>query len=88
YQKIILKDNKLKGAILFGETKANSYINKKMEQDVDRDELRKLLELYVYKCENCGKEYDEIKMDILFKDLPDDFKCDCGASKNKFKRKE
>ncbi len=88
YQKIILKDNKLKGAILFGETKANSYVNKKMEQDVDRDELRKLLELYVYNCENCGKEYDEIKMDVLFKDLPDDFKCECGASKSRYKRKE
>jgi len=45
YQKIILKDNKLKGAILFGDKKAQSFVYSKMEQDVDREELKRLLEL-------------------------------------------
>jgi len=89
YQKIILKDNKLKGAILLGENKAIPYITKKMEEDVDKEELRKLLELYVYVCNNCGMEYDEAKMNVMFDDLPDDFKCPgCGGSKNNFRKKE
>ena len=88
YQKLVLKENKLKGAILFGETKAISYVYNKMEQDVDRNELRDLLELYIYICENCGMEYDEAVMDVLFKDLPDNFKCpNCKGSKNRFKKK-
>ena len=88
YQKLILKDNKLKGAILFGESQALSYVYKKMEQDVDREEVKRLLELYTYGCENCGNEYDESKMDIPFKNLPEDFKCKCGQTKEGFKRKE
>ena len=89
YQKLVLKDNKLKGAILFGDTKAISYVNNKMEQDVDKNELRKLLELYIYKCQNCGKEYDEAMMEILFKDLPENFKCpNCNGPKKDFKQKE
>jgi len=89
YQKLVLKDNKLKGAILFGENKAMSYVYNKMEEDVDRDELKKLLELYTYICSNCGMEYDEAKSDVLFKDLPEDFKCpECGALKDEFKIKD
>ena len=60
-----------------------------MEQDVDRDELRKLLELYIYTCQNCGKEYDEAMMEVLFKDLPENFKCpNCNGPKEDFKQKE
>ena len=88
YQKIVLKENKLKGAILFGENKAISFVYNRMEQDVDKDELRKLLELYIYVCNNCGKEYDEAKMALLFKDLPPDWKCpNCKGSKGGFKKK-
>jgi len=88
YQKLVLKDNQLKGAILFGETKALAFIYNKMEQDVSKEELRKLLQLYVYECESCGAKYDEVTQEKLFKDLPDGWKCNCGALKNKFKRKE
>ena len=88
YQKLVLKGNKLKGAILFGENKAISYVYNKMEEDVDRDELKKLLELYSYICNKCGSEYDEAKMGIQFKDLPDDFKCPgCKGPKEEFKKK-
>jgi nitrite reductase (NADH) large subunit len=88
YQKIILKDNKLKGAILFGENKAISYVYKKMEEDVDKEELRKLLDLYVYECTKCGYQYDEAKMTILFENLPKDFKCPkCGALKSQMQKK-
>ena len=88
YQKLVLKGSKLKGAILFGENKAVSYVYNKMEEDVDKEELRKLLELYIYICNNCGKEYDEAKMGILFKDLPEDFKCPgCEGTKGNFKKK-
>ena len=89
YQKLILKESKLKGAILFGENKALSFVYNKMEQDVDKEELRKLLELYIYVCNNCGKEYDESKMALLFKDLPPDWKCpNCKGSKDGFKKKD
>jgi len=88
YQKLVLKDNKLKGAILMGETKSISYVYSKLEQEVTKEELRKLLELYIYVCSNCGADYDEIRMEILFKDLPDDFKCpNCKGSKKGFKKK-
>jgi nitrite reductase (NADH) large subunit len=88
YQKLVLKGNKLKGAILFGDNKAMSYVYNKMEEDVDKEELKKLLELYSYICTNCGMEYDEAKMGILFKDLPLDWKCpNCEGSKNEFKKK-
>ncbi len=89
YQKLVLKDNKLKGAILFGENKAMPFVYNKMEEDVNRDELKKLLELYTYICSNCGMEYDEAKMDVLFKDLLQNFKCpECGAPKDEFKIKD
>ncbi|MFX1287839.1 MAG: FAD-dependent oxidoreductase [Promethearchaeota archaeon] len=85
YQKLVLKDNTLKGAILFGENKAMSFVYKKMEQDVTRKELMEILELYLYKCSNCGAEYDETKMEVLFKDLPEDWKCpNCKHSKEGF----
>jgi len=89
YQKIVLKENKLKGAILFGDSKAMSYVYNKMEQDVEKEELRRLMELYIYVCSNCGKEYDEAKMDVLFRDLPKDFKCpECNGPKDVFKIKD
>jgi len=88
YQKLVLKENKLKGAILFGDNKAMSYVYNKMEKDVDREELKKLLELYSYNCNKCGAEYDEAKMGILFKDLPSDWKCpNCKCSKKDFTKK-
>ncbi|MFX1257636.1 MAG: FAD-dependent oxidoreductase [Promethearchaeota archaeon] len=86
YKKIVLKDNKLKGAILFGEKKALSYINKKIETEVDKNELRKVMELYKWICSNCGTEYDDAKMEVLFEHLPDDWKCKCGGSKKGFKK--
>jgi nitrite reductase (NADH) large subunit len=87
YQKIVLKGNTLKGAILLGENKAISYVYSKMEEDVDKDELKKLLELYTYKCNNCGAEYDEATMGTLFKDLPSDWKCpNCNGSKEEFEK--
>jgi nitrite reductase (NADH) large subunit len=85
YQKLVLKGNKLKGAILFGDNKAMSYVYNKMEEDVDKEELKKLLELYTYICNNCGMEYDEAEMGILFKDLPPDWTCpNCKSSKKEF----
>ena len=87
YQKIILKDNKLKGAILFGDNQAQSFVYSKMEKDVDREELKRLLELYTFVCQNCSVEYDEASKGILFKNLPEDFKCKCGQSKQGFQKK-
>ena len=52
-----------------------SFVYKKMEQDVTKKELMEILELYLYKCSNCGAEYDETKMEILFENLPEDWKC-------------
>jgi len=87
YQKLIMKDNTLKGAILFGDNKAMSFVYKKMEQEVTREELMEILELYLYVCSNCGAEYDETKMEMLFKDLPEDWKCpNCKKSKEGFKK--
>ncbi|MFX1375660.1 MAG: FAD-dependent oxidoreductase [Promethearchaeota archaeon] len=88
YQKLVLKENTLKGAILFGDTKAISYVYNKMDQDVDRNELRKLLELNIYICKNCGKEYDEALMELLFKDLPENFRCpNCKGPKEDFEKR-
>jgi nitrite reductase (NADH) large subunit len=89
YQKLVLKGNKLKGAILFGENKAMSYVYNKMEEEVDRNELKRLLELYTYQCNKCGSEYDEAKMGVLFKDLPPGWECpNCKCSKKDFTKKE
>jgi len=88
YQKLVLKGNTLKGAILFGDNKAMSFVYNKMEQDVNREELRDILELYLYICSNCGSEYDETKMEVLFKDLPNNWKCpNCNHPKEGFKKK-
>ena len=89
YKKIVIKDNKLKGAILFGEKKAISYVNKNIEKDIDENELREAINLYEWICGGCGNIYDEAKMEILFKYLPDDWKCpNCKGHKNKFTKKE
>ncbi len=89
YQKLILKDNTLKGAILFGDTNAMSFVYKKMEKEVTRQELMEILELYLYKCSNCGAEYDETKMEVLFKDLPEEWKCpNCKHLKEGFNKIE
>lgn len=44
YQKFVLKDNKLKGAILFGETKSIPFVNKNINLNVNKEEINKLLE--------------------------------------------
>ena len=87
YQKLVLKDNKLKGAILFGDSNAMSFVYTKMEQEVTKKELMEILELYLYKCSNCGAEYDETKMEILFENLPEDWKCpNCKHLKEGFEK--
>jgi nitrite reductase (NADH) large subunit len=89
YQKIVLKDNKLKGAILFGDKDAVSFINKNIESEVDLKEVRKAIDAFIYKCSGCGAEYDEAKKKVSFRDLPEDFKCPkCGTPKVKFKKLE
>ncbi|MFX0033093.1 MAG: FAD-dependent oxidoreductase [Candidatus Hodarchaeota archaeon] len=89
YQKIVLKDNKIKGAILFGETKNINYVSQNMEKAINKEEVKKMLELYVWQCPSCGWEYDEAEMQVLFKDLSDDFKCvGCSGSKDEFIKKE
>ncbi|MBY9007773.1 MAG: FAD-dependent oxidoreductase [Candidatus Lokiarchaeota archaeon] len=88
YKKIILKDNKLKGAILFGEKNAVAYVNKNIEKKIeDNRELRKAINLYEWICQMCGNTYDDAKIDILFRNLPKDWKCVCGAPKDKYKNK-
>ncbi len=86
YKKIVLKDNKLKGAILFGEKKAIPYVNKNMESEIQEDELRKAVGIYKWICEECGYVYDEAKQELLYKDLPEDWKCKCGNYKDNFQR--
>ena len=88
YKKIVLKDHKLKGAILFGENNARSFVNKKMNEEVEESELREAINLYKWECSECGEIYDEAIMELMFKSLPDDWKCpNCGAPKNKFEKK-
>ena len=88
YKKIVLKDKILKGAILFGYKKAFSYVNKNIESEVNEQEIRKILELFIWECSNCGKEYDEGKMDVLFNYLPEDWKCpECKGPKEGFKKR-
>ncbi len=89
YQKIVLKDNKIKGAILFGKKDAFPFIHKNIESEVDPAEIRKALDAYIFKCQNCGAEYDEAKKGMAFNDLPEDWQCpQCGSSKDKFEKKE
>jgi len=88
YQKIVLKDNKLKGAILFGESKNLNFISQNIDKEINKEEMKKLLELYTWICPGCGWEYDEVEMQVLFKELSDDFKCvGCGGSKDEFIKK-
>jgi nitrite reductase (NADH) large subunit len=86
YKKIVLKENKLKGAILFGDKGGMPYVNKNIEKQVEEAELREAINLYKWKC-GCGAEYDDAKNEVLFKDLPDDWKCPkCGGPKSNFKK--
>ncbi len=88
YKKIVLKDNTLKGAILFGEKEAIPYVNKHIEKQINESELREAINLYKWICGGCGAEYDDAKMEILFKDLPEDWKCpNCKGPKSGFKKK-
>ena len=81
----MLKDNNLKGAILFGENKATKFVNKNLNKEVEESEVREAINLYKWKCSNCGAVYDEAVMELLFKNLSDDWKCpECNAPKNKF----
>jgi len=75
YKKIVLKDNRLKGAILFGEKEAVPYVTRNIDTQVDDAELRLAINLYEWICGGCGGVYDEAKMELLFKDLPDNWKC-------------
>lgn len=89
YKKIVIKENRLKGAIIFGEPEAIPYVNKNIEQLIKDGELREAINLYVWICRGCGNEYDEAKMELLFKDLPEDWKCPkCKTPKNGFKKQE
>jgi len=87
YKKIVLKDNKLKGAILFGEKEAIPYITRNIDTEINEDELRLAINLYEWICEGCGSIYDEAKMELLFKHLPEDWKCPkCKGPKSGFKK--
>ena len=87
YKKVVLEGNTLKGAIIMGDKKSIPYINKNIEKIIKEEELRTAIELYKWQCGGCGNIYDEGKMKLLFLNLPTEWKCDCGASKNKFVRK-
>jgi nitrite reductase (NADH) large subunit len=85
YQKIVLKDNMMKGAILFGDNKAISYVYSKMEKEVSKTELKKILRINSYKCSQCGNIFDESEQGIAFEDLPEDWRCpNCGNPKINF----
>ncbi len=89
YKKIVIKENHLKGAIIFGEKDAIPYITKNVEKLIKESELRVAINLYIWICGGCGNHYDEAKMELLFKDLPKDWKCpSCKGPKNSFKKKE
>ena len=89
YQKLVLKDNTLNGAILFGERKNVTFVSQNIETKINKDELRKMLEVYTWVCSNCGNEYDEGKMDIIFEDLEDNWTCsDCKGPKSGFEKNE
>jgi len=87
YKKVVLDGNTLKGAIIMGEKKAVPYINRNIEMVIQEEELRSAIEIYKWVCGGCANIYDEGKMKLLFLNLPEDWKCDCGASKDKFVRK-
>ena len=69
--------------------KAIPYVNKNIDKDIDENELREAINLYEWICGGCGNIYDEAKMELLFKYLPDDWKCpNCKGQKDKFTKKE
>ncbi len=87
YKKIVLKDNQLKGAILYGEKEAVPYVTRNIDSEVNEDELRLAINLYEWICGGCGNVYDEAKMELLFKHLPEDWKCPkCNNPKSGFKK--
>jgi len=89
YQKLVLKDGTLKGAILFGEKKTIPYVNKNINLKVKREEINDLLEVLIYYCPGCGYIYDEAKEELKFEMLPDDWKCPgCKAPKSAYKIKD
>lgn len=89
YKKIVLKNDKLKGAILFGEKEAVPYVTRNIDMEVNEAELRMAINLYEWICGGCGDVYDEAKMELLFKDLPDNWKCPkCKGPKSGFHKKE
>jgi nitrite reductase (NADH) large subunit len=89
YQKIVLKDGTLKGAILFGEKKTIPYVNKNINLKVKREEINDLLEVLMYYCPGCGYVYDEAKEELKFEMLPDNWKCPgCKAPKSAYKVKD
>ncbi|MHA1285208.1 MAG: FAD-dependent oxidoreductase [Promethearchaeota archaeon] len=87
YKKIVLNNDILKGAIVFGDKKPITYLNKNIEHKINENELREVMEFYKWICGNCGFEYDDAKMEILFQNLPDDWTCVCGAPKSNFNKK-
>ena len=89
YKKIVLDKSRLKGAILFGEKKAIPYVNRNLDEEIEEKELRQAIDMYRWICGGCGNVYDEAKMEIMFKDLPPDWKCpNCKAPKDKFNIEE
>jgi rubredoxin len=54
--------------------------------EISEQELRKAVGLYKWKCSNCGHIYDDAKKEKLFKDLPEDWNCECGANKGEFEQ--
>ncbi len=89
YKKIVLKDNKIKGAILFGEKKAVPYISRHIETEVEEPELRRAIDMFKWRCQGCGNIYDEAKKGVKFEDLPEGWKCsNCEAPKESFQRME
>ncbi|MFX1238917.1 MAG: FAD-dependent oxidoreductase [Promethearchaeota archaeon] len=89
YKKIVLKDNNLKGAILFGENSGMSYLTKNIDKNVEEMELRKAINLFKWICGECNNVYDEAFMELLFKDLPENWKCpQCNGPKDGFHKEE
>jgi nitrite reductase (NADH) large subunit len=90
YQKIVLKGNKLKGAILFGDKskEAVPYVRKNIESEVEEKKLRELIDAHIYECPNCHNKYDEAKKGEDFEELSEDWSCECGTPKSEFKKIE
>ncbi len=89
YVKIVLKDNKLKGAIIFGDKEGIPYVNQNIENNVNKEEVKKVFQFDKWVCGKCSWEYDESKLETAFESLPDDYKCfKCKAPKSTFKKSE